>query len=214
MLDDEAQTGPVEELSEKEIIGRAVVQVVASHGYEAATLEMVLERASIGRAGFERHYASLDDCVRSEFEEMVQIFVDRVTAAYQSQDAWADGLRALGYEILDAIDEDRERARFFTVEVLSAGEGLQPQKAMILQGIIDLVDLGRQELPDPASMSRSTAEVVVGSAYETIVKKLQRGGPRQGEEILRELMYIVVLPYLGTEAAVRELEMPRPVLVR
>jgi hypothetical protein len=72
-----------------------------------------------------------------------------------------------------------------------------------------MIDEGRKELDDPDSMSRSSAEWVAGSYMEMMLKRLGRQGP-MAKELVPQLMYMAVRPYLGEEAAKEELAMPPP----
>jgi hypothetical protein len=68
-----------------------------------------------------------------------------------------------------------------------------------------MVDEGRQELPNPDSLPRATAEGAIGAINKAILDASATGQPARGDELLGELMYIAVLPYVGPEAAEEEL---------
>ena len=68
---------------------------------------------------------------------------------------------------------------------------------MILHQLAELVDAGRDQLEDPKSVSRGTAEIIAGAVYGTVLTKIKRGWPAWGRDFLPELMYMAVLPYLG-----------------
>ena len=75
-----------------------------------------------------------------------------------------------------------------------------------LQRIVDMVDEGRGELDNPDSIGRGVAEGVCGSFIGFLMRELQsRGGPRSAEEMIPEMMYIAVRPYLGPKVALEEL---------
>ncbi len=103
------------------------------------------------------------------------------------------------------FEEDPARARFLVVEVNGTGSGAQSRRDRTLQGLADIVDGGREELEKPESVSRCTAEIVAGAIYGTVLGRIESGYIERREDFLAELVYIAVLPYLGSRAAEDEL---------
>jgi AcrR family transcriptional regulator len=134
----------------------------------------------------------------------------RVGKVYANEHEWRDRLRATAYELLRFLQEDPERARLMTVDVLSAGERAQLIRDQGMMALIELVDQGRQELENPGSISRAIAEGITGAIYHRIHVALAAGHFDTLEEMVPELMYHAVLPYLGTEVALEELATPPP----
>jgi hypothetical protein len=163
---------------------------------------------------------SLTSDQEAELCEVIQAGSDellaRVAVAYQEEDRWRDRLRAVAYTMLRFLQEDPIRARAMTVEVLSAGDRAQLIRDAGMQALIELIDHGRQELDDPDSMSRATAEAIGGAIYNRMHVAVEDGKLEHEQDYLEhmvpELMYIAVLPYLGTEAAMEELHIPPPPL--
>jgi hypothetical protein len=80
-----------------------------------------------------------------------------------------------------------------------------------LQRVVDLVDAGRDEVGCPEAVGRGTAEAVVGSINALLLRRLGEDGEGMwSPQLLGEVMYIVVRPYLGHEAALEELRMAKP----
>jgi AcrR family transcriptional regulator len=182
-----------------------MVDLVAEHGYEAASVQAVCERAGVGRADFDRRFADKEDCFLSLHDEIGADFCARARSAYEGATSWHDRIWAAGWAAMRFLQEDPERARFFVVEVNGAGGAAQARRDRILQSLADLIDAGRRELEDPASVSRCTAEIVAGAIYGTILTKVEGGWIERGADFLPELVYMAVMPYLGSRAAEDEL---------
>lgn len=86
-----------------------------------------------------------------------------------------------------------------------AGSAAQARRDRLLQGLADLIDAGREELEDPGSVSRCTAEIVARAIYGTVLGKLEEGSVERDSELLPELVYMAVMPYLGSRVAEEEL---------
>jgi AcrR family transcriptional regulator len=186
-------------------IASAAVELIGDRGFAATSIEAVCERAEVGRSNFERCFADLEDCFLSLHDEVSAEFCDRVMTAYKGPDSWHDRVWAAGWAAMRFFQEDPLRARYLMVEVNGIGGKAQLYRDRIMQRCADLLDAGRDELPDPGSVSRCTAEVAAGAIYGTIVTKIEAGWVDRGEDFLPELVYMAVMPYLGARAAEDEL---------
>lgn len=200
--------------AERARIVDAFIYVVAEGGEERPKLASVLERAEVDEEGFRRHFAGLEDCFLEILREMDEEFVRRGGAAFASERLWRDQLRAAAYSMLEYIVEDPQRARFIFLGTLCFGERAQLLRDQTVGVFTALLDQGRQELDDPESISPATAEAVTGAIYHQIHTHIAHGDvddPAVFTELFRQLMYLAVRPYLGTEAALAELRRPWPV---
>lgn len=148
-----------------------------------------------------------------EFCAAVQAGTDellaRAGAAFAAREGWREQLRAVAYEMRDFLREDPERARVMVVESFSAYERSRQIREGGMAALAALIDLGRAELADPESVPAKTAELTAGAVYNRIHTAIEAGEPLT-DEMVRELMYTAVRPYMGREAALAELELPRP----
>lgn len=186
-------------------IAAAAVHLIGSHGYAAIGVEAICERAGVGRRHFDRCFAGLEDCFLNLHDEIAAELCGLVMAAYEGPWGWHDRIWAAGWAAMRFLREDSDRARFLVVEVNGAGGRAQSRRDRIMQRLADLLDAGREELEQPGLVSRCTAEVVAGAIYGTILAKVKGGSIERGEEFLPELVYMAVMPYLGSRVAEDEL---------
>ena len=182
-----------------------MVAIVADHGFAAADVETLCERAEVGRAHFDRCFADLEDCFLALHAEVMEELCTRVDGASAGRQAWHDRVWAAGVAAMRYLQEDAVRARFFVVAVNGAGPGAQLRRDSIVQRIADVLDGGRDEVEGERRMSRCTAEIAAGAVYGTIMAKVESGSIERGEEFLPELIYLATMPYLGARAAEDEL---------
>ncbi len=205
-----ASNGRPEPRDERQLIVAAMVELVAERGYKATTVKQLLERAGVGRAGFRRLFAGKRACFLEAYEELSGRFSEHVFAAFESEEEWRDGLRAAAYAAASWIDEHPGEARYATIETMAAGEFAVERREATLRRFVDLVDAGRGQLDEPDSVSRAMAEGVVGGILGMLTKNLRRGVRARVEEVVPDLMFLAVRPYLGQEAAREELSIPPP----
>lgn len=182
-----------------------MVETVAEHGFGAADIEAICERAQVGRGHFDRCFADLEDCFLSLHDEVMEELCARVDASCEGREAWHDRIWAAGMAAMRYLQENSARARYLVVAVNGAGSGAQKRRDRIVERIADFLDGGRDEVEGKRPMSRCTAEIAAGAVYGTILTKVESGSIERGEEFLPELIYLATMPYLGARAAEDEL---------
>jgi AcrR family transcriptional regulator len=187
------------------MVEEALIAEVGEFGYRATTVRAVCARSGVDEVAFHRHFSDLEDCFCATFEGLGQEFLHRLAAAFDGQASWRDQLRAVAYAFLEYLQEDPARARLTAVEALNAGERAQVIRDEIFGGLYAFIDLGRQELRDPESLTFATAEAIGGTIYNQIRIRIETGGVATLTDLVPKMMYTAVLPYLGPEAASEEL---------
>lgn len=201
-----------ERLDARQRISVAMMDLVIAHGYGAPTMEMVLESAEVSRDEFHRHFADLDDCC-------LQVYIDNLAnldrvifEAFERPGPWRDRLRAAIYAMSRLLRDNPRKVRFDVVEMTSAGPLPHIHRERQLDSLVDLIDRGRQELEDPDSMTRATAESVIGAIYLLVVNEVQAGRASfsDPESLVPDIMYVALRPYLGHQVAMEEFSIPPP----
>lgn len=150
--------------------------------------------------------ADLEHAVRVGTEQLLP----RLGAIFAAQAGWANQLRAVAYELRDFLVEDPARARAMTIEAPHGNAETRRIREGGIEALTALIDLGRNEVDEPDSVPRSAAQIAAGVIYSRIHVEVERGIAGLDDEMVRELMYTAVMPYLGIEAALAELGRPAP----
>ncbi len=182
----------------------ALIEVAAERGYGDTTIELVVARAGLDRPAFDRHFRGKYDGFLSAWQEMNEECMRSVMRAYESERDWPDRLRAVACQVVGSLSDEPARASF-AVEVLAAGDAARARRDMTMRVFASLIDAGRQELNDPDSVPHTTAEALAGSAYGQLYAKVVRGETDDLPALVPQLMSAAVMPYLGVEASLEEL---------
>ena len=67
----------------------------------------------------------------------------------------------------------------------------------------DFIDAGLREVPTDVTPSPLAGESVVGAIYEIVYTRIRRGETTQLPDLLDDLMYVALVPFLGVEEAAR-----------
>jgi AcrR family transcriptional regulator len=201
---------PTNARGERVRLEQAFVDVVCEQGYAKTTVEAICERAGVAREVYEHHFTDLESCLCEYIQEGTTVLLIRAAQAFATGQLWQDQLRAVAHAMLRFLQEDSDRARIMVVEVLSAGDRAQLIRDQGMEALFEFIDQGRNELEDPDSISRTTAEAVGGAIFSRIRMEIETGGSDSLTALLPKMMYSAVLPYLGPEAAAEELNMLPP----
>lgn len=174
-------------------------------GYDAVSIDAVAELAGGSVAGFETHFPSKLACAVAILEEIAESNLRAVRGAFDAEAGWPDSLRAAAYAHAEWILAHPEKMRFGLLETLWASELTAALRDSLFGEYVAMIDAGREVAPDPDSIPAFTAEGVVGSITEVITRRLGQGHRDRLPELVPEMMYLAVRPYLGEEEARREL---------
>jgi AcrR family transcriptional regulator len=193
----------------RERLKEAMLELVIEQGYEATSVEEVAELAGVGRAEFDLCFASKEECAIAVFDHFQTDFETKVTAAYESERRWPDNLRAAAYAIADWAIQNPRGMRFGTVEMLWVSDAAQARRLHGFETFLGMIEAGRAAAADPDQVPADTAGRLMGSMAEILTRRMQGKG-FDARAFVPELMALIVAPYLGEEAAARELAIPPP----
>jgi len=189
----------------------ALVELAFVSDYEAVSVEEIVTRAGGSQSEFLRLFASKQACAVVAIEEMTEDNLREVRRAFAAEEQWPDSLRAAAYAMARWIVENPHKLRFGMLDTLWAGELTGALRDQFFGEFAAMVDAGRAVAPDPEAVPALAAEGVIGSITQALGRfSIERGGKRDPVAAVPEMMYLAVRPYLGEEAARRELTIPPP----
>lgn len=194
----------------QERLHEAMLDLVASQGYRETGVGEVLEAAGVTREEFDRLYPSKEALAVEVLEERSKDCFRAVLEAYEAEIEWPDSLRAGAYAMADWMAAHPREVRYGPVEMLWAGELAQVQREIAFKRFRGMVDDGRSRLADPESLPESSADLVIGSAVKMLTERAMAGEGIDYHRMVPHVMAIAVRPFLGEEAAARELAMAPP----
>lgn len=188
----------------------ALVDLVFERDYETVTVAEIAVRAGGSESSFAEHFASKQDCAVAALEEMIASNRRAVQGAFESEPRWPDSLRAAAYAQAHWVIQNPRKTRFGMLETLWASELTSALRDQLFGEYVAMIDAGRSVAPDPGSVPPLAAESVVGSIAQMLLRHSEKGGERDPMAGVPEMMYLAVRPYLGEDAARRELTIPPP----
>jgi AcrR family transcriptional regulator len=188
----------------------AATEVVEEVGYSHMTVAHVIARARVSRKTFYEVFVDREDCFLAVFEQVVSQARLCASAAYRLEAGWREGIRAALTTLLLLIEEEPARARLCFIEALGAGERVLERRSQVLAELAEVIDRGRLVSDARHAPPEITSQGVVGAIYAVVDQRLLDGGNEPLADLIGPLMSIIVLPYLGAQAASRELRRASP----
>lgn len=189
---------------------KALVDLAFERGYDAVDVVDVVERAGGSIAEFESLFPSKLACAVATLEGIAESNLAAVRGAFDEEPTWPDSLRAAAYAHAEWVLDNPRKMRFGLQEAVWASDLIGALRDELFGAYVAMVDAGREVADDPGSIPAFTAEGVVGSVTEVIIRRFGAEQKRELIDLVPEMMYLAVRPYLGEEAARQELTAPRP----
>lgn len=190
--------------SQRERLLEATMRIVAAKGYGPTTVADLTKEAGISRTTFYELFADKEACFLAAYDNSVDGLVRQISAAYEAEERWPDRARAGLATLLTALAADPAQARLALVDVAAAGPAAQRRLRAAVQRLTPFFDEGRDFAPGgrnlPANVSRMAAGAVVG----LIADELVAGRSDELPSLLSDLLFATLVPYLGPDAAARE----------
>jgi AcrR family transcriptional regulator/DNA-binding MarR family transcriptional regulator len=191
----------VAEMQRARLLTAAAVSI-AELGYARASVAHITARARVSRRTFYDLFENREECLIAVMQDVADQIRGEIAAANLSGVVWRERVRGGLSVILSFLDREPVLARVCVVQALQGGPRVLEWREELLGGLTRIVDQGRGESPRGRACTVLTAEGLVGAVFAIVYARLSsraRQEPLRG--LLGELMGLVVLPYLGPDAA-------------
>jgi AcrR family transcriptional regulator len=182
-----------------------MVELLREREVAAVTVAHIVERSGVSRRTFYELFEDREACFLATFDHAVARMAERVRPAYlEAGDEWRRRIRAALAAALGFIDEQPAVGALCVVDALAGGPRALERRAEVLEVLVGIVDQGRLE-GKGTHPRRLVAEGVVGAVLAVLHGRLLAENPGSLTKLLNQLTAMVVLPYLGPDAASAEL---------
>jgi AcrR family transcriptional regulator len=181
----------------------AMLNAASDLGYLETNVQDVIDRAGVSRPTFYEHFANKEDCFLAAFDSSADRLRKKVeAAAHKGGNVWRDRVRFGLEALLGFAAREPDTARTLVVEARAASAAAVRRRVELLDEFANCLDSEAQALlPDSAARPPVTATGIVGGVESLLYSRLCKHEYDQLEALLPSLMYFVVLPYEGHEAA-------------
>ena len=190
--------------SQRERLLSAAIEVVAEKGYAATTVADLTREAGISRTTFYEMSEDKEACFLAAYEAAVDVLTRRIATAFEAEQGWPARVRAGLEALLASLAAEPRLARLALVDVGSAGPAAQRRYRAALQRMTPFFDEGRDYAPNGRALPANTSRMAIGGVIGLVADEIEGGRTERLPELLPEVLFATCLPYLGPEAAARE----------
>lgn len=205
----------VSEVQRARVLNSAAA-VVFEVGYPKMSVSRVTRRARVSRRTFYDLFADREDCFLAVSDDALARVSECVLGAYEGErGVWRERVRAALSALLACFDEEPRIGSLLVVSALGAGPRILERRAEVLGRVSAALQRDGSSAAGARKVPPLTGEGVLGAVLGLIHTRLSsRREAGRMVELLNPSMAMIVLPFLGSAAAARELERPLPRVAR
>jgi AcrR family transcriptional regulator len=188
----------------------AMIEVVAARGYADTRVVDVIGTAGVSRKTFYELFDSKEDCFLAAYDILLGRVLEVAEAGFgvEPETPWPERIESGLRAILAHLAAHPGEARFALVEVLAAGPRALARRDAVMRQFTGFIETGRSE-SSIIDLPGSTAQTVAGGVTELLYSEVLHGSAARLPARLPELVFLIVLPFLGAERAAAERERAR-----
>ena len=189
--------------SQHERLLAGVVRVTARKGYQASSVADILKEAGVGRETFYKHFKDKEDCFVAANDALVADLEAVVKEAYERPGSWPQRVRQGLASTLEWFAVSPEIARVMMIEMGTVGPIASARFRETFSRFTALLDDGR-ELVEGAPDLPNLARIAGGAVFSRVYEEVALGNTTNLTDLLPQLTFELLLPYIGEEAARKE----------
>lgn len=184
----------------------AVAECCAERGYGATTVSHVVDRAGISKTTFYGLFRDKEDCFIAAANLLLGDLVTSATTAYSPDKPLVQVVHDAAKAILEML---AARPAFASLAFLDYRTATPRALELYQSGVrvlISLLDQVRADSPQESPLPSSAARGALGGAEALLRNEIAAGRATQLPQILPEVVYSCLVPYLGLDEALLQAE--------
>jgi AcrR family transcriptional regulator len=183
-------------------IVEAMIRVAGSKGYLGTSVADVIAEAGASRTTFYKHFENKRECFLAAYDLAAARIFAAAEGACEGESCWRERAGGALASVVELLAADPTLARTAIVEVSAAGAEARRHHSVAIGRFAKLLESSRtsQHEGEP-ELPPNTALMAVGAVTGLILDELRGGGAANLPDILPELEFALLVPYLGPRIA-------------
>lgn len=193
--------------SQRQRLLDAMAELCSTKGYYETTIAEIVAVAGVSRATYYELFNDKEDCFVATMEEGLRRLQGAVLPVAMREDggSWPERVLEVADALLAFIAANPTYSKTAMVEALAGGERAFELYSAGTSMIATLLDQVRELASPEVQLPKTTTRAVLGGGEWLIVSEMIAGRTERVPELLPDIMYMAVLPFLGQEEALRQM---------
>lgn len=166
----------------------AMIESVARHGYEGATVGEVVALAGVSKTAFYRRFESKEACFLATFGWLVEQGAAQIAAAYGSGDGFEQRMKLAFSKLAEIVVERTAAAHFVFVDSFALGAASIGPREEAARTYESMLRAGFEAAPMPGEVSPLTVRAIYGGLRDVAYHRLRDCEPERLGEHVEELV--------------------------
>lgn len=188
----------------------AVAVETAEVGYRDLSVEGVFARAAISEPSLRAEFTDKLTLVETAQEDLFERFLARLMRVCAAQSSWPLKVKVGVGVTLDSAVASQAAARFLLVDSLGINRKTMERALESRDRLASLLGAGRSETIYGSTLPGITEQVLVAGLTGVIAARVVGDEAEHLPGLAPQLVELILLPYLGSEAAAEVARRPRP----
>jgi AcrR family transcriptional regulator len=195
---------PMASDTRRDLILAAMIRVVGSKGYKETSVADVIEEAGTSRTTFYKHFEDKHECFLAAYEMLVEQVFAEVRASCEREQPWLERVENGLATVVRLFALDPELARTAVVEAAAAGAEARRLQWNAIVRFTEFLEEGR-EVAEGRELPENISLMSAGAVSGLIFDELLAGRAAQLQAQLPDLLFAMLVPYIGPRAAAEEM---------
>jgi AcrR family transcriptional regulator len=181
----------------------ALTRSAAAKGFEATTIQDIASGAGVAKRTFYLHFADKQACLEAALDQFLTEARMAIDQAIASESSWSDSVVARITALLELLSVRPGLANLAFLET-SAGNGAAPGEPTAGERALEMLfEATTEQAPADADLKPAAERAALGGVQALVIDQLIAGRAGELPDLLDEFIYIVLVPYVGREVALR-----------
>jgi AcrR family transcriptional regulator len=182
----------------------AMLDQLAENGYDGTSVEAALKRTGILRGEFETEFSDKDECLFAAYDELHRQTIE-LARSECTADAWPQRMRQGLAVLLTAIAANPQKAIVATRLFPAIRPAAYRRYTELISAFVPLMREGRDYSEASEDLPAEVELLAVGAAEAIIFGEVDAGRAAQLPGMLPEILFSVLVPFIGPERAAEEM---------
>jgi AcrR family transcriptional regulator len=191
--------------AERERLLEAMLSELDDRGYGAMRVDYALSEAGVSRADFEAEFGDRDACLFAAYAQLTERLARKTGEGCALGGEWPERV-LLGLEaLLEELTAAPAMARVAVQGFPAIGPEARARYQDFIEGFAPLLREGREFAEGGAELPNEVERLVIGAAEAIVFQEIVAGRAMQLGNLAPEILFLVLVPFLGREAASAEM---------